>query len=111
MRHEFVNERPIVIDPGLPNKIQSAIVVPDLGAATVENLEIHLDITHTWTGDLRIKLFSPDGTEVLLVNRRVCSPAPESKERPQRAEAATDCARAKRRLSIACKRCSACICG
>ena len=70
MRHEFVNERPIAIDPGLPNKIQSAIVVPDLGAATVENLEVHLDITHTWTGDLRIKLFSPDGTEVILVERR-----------------------------------------
>jgi subtilisin-like proprotein convertase family protein len=70
MRHEFVNERPITIDPGQPNKIQSAIVVTNLSQATVEALEVHLDITHTWTGDLRIKLHSPDGTEVILVNRR-----------------------------------------
>ena len=70
MRHEFVNERPVAIDPGLPNTIQSEIVVTNLGQATVDNLEIHVDITHTWAGDLRIKLRSPDGTEVLLVDRR-----------------------------------------
>lgn len=70
MRHEFVNERPVAIDPGPPNKIQSQIVVTDLDQATVENLEVHVDITHTWTGDVRIKLHSPDGTEVLLVDRR-----------------------------------------
>ena len=70
MRHEFVNERPVAIDPGLPNKLQSEIVVTNLEHATVESLEVHIDITHTWTGDLRIKLFSPDGTEVLLVDRR-----------------------------------------
>jgi subtilisin-like proprotein convertase family protein len=70
MRHEFVNERPVVLDPGPPNKIRSEIVVTDLGQVTVENLEVHINITHTWTGDLRIKLFSPDNTEVLLVNGR-----------------------------------------
>jgi subtilisin-like proprotein convertase family protein len=70
MRHEFVNERPVAIDSGPPKKIQSAIAVTDLGQARVENLEVHVDITHTWTGDLRIKLLAPDGTEVLLVNRR-----------------------------------------
>jgi subtilisin-like proprotein convertase family protein len=70
MRHEFVNEQPVAIDPGPPSKIQSEIVVTDLGQATLENLEVHIDITHTGTGDLRITLASPDGTEVLLVNRR-----------------------------------------
>lgn len=70
MRHEFVNEQPVVIDPGPPSKIQSEIVVSDLGQATVEDLEVHVDIDHTWTGDLRIKLLSPDGTEVILVDRR-----------------------------------------
>jgi subtilisin-like proprotein convertase family protein len=69
MRHEFVNEQPVVIDPGLPSKIQSEIVVTDLDQATIENLEVHIDIDHTWTGDLRIKLYSPDGTEVILVDR------------------------------------------
>ncbi|EAR21986.1 proprotein convertase P-domain-containing protein [Nitrococcus mobilis] len=70
MRHEFVNEQPVAIHPGPPGKIQSEIAVSDLEQATVENLEVHVDINHTWTGDLRIKLYSPDGTEVLLVNRR-----------------------------------------
>jgi subtilisin-like proprotein convertase family protein len=70
VRHEFVNERPVAIDPGPPNTIRSEISVTGLGQAKVENLEIVVDITHTWTGDLRIKLFSPDSTEVLLVNGR-----------------------------------------
>jgi subtilisin-like proprotein convertase family protein len=70
MRHEFVNEQPVAIDPGPPSKIQSEIVVTGLGQAMLENLEVHVDITHTWTGDLRMTLSGPDGTEVLLVNRR-----------------------------------------
>jgi subtilisin-like proprotein convertase family protein len=70
VRHEFVNERPVMIDPGPPNTIRSEIPVTGLGQATVENLEVLVNITHTWAGDLRIKLFSPDGTEVLLVNGR-----------------------------------------
>lgn len=70
MRHEFVQERPLVIDPGPPNTLQSEIVVTDLDQARLENLEVHINITHTWTGDLHITLASPDGTEVLLVNRR-----------------------------------------
>jgi subtilisin-like proprotein convertase family protein len=70
MRHEFVNEQPVVIDPGPPNTIRSEIVVTALGQATVEDLEVRVNITHTWTGDLRLKLFSPDRTEVLLVNCR-----------------------------------------
>src|SRR5262245_14632421 len=70
MRHEFVNERPVSIDPGPPNTIRSEISVTGLDQAKVENLEVLVNITHTWAGDLRIKLFSPDGTEVLLVNGR-----------------------------------------
>lgn len=69
MRHEFVNEQPVTIDPGPPNTIQSEIVVTGVGESTVENLEVHVDINHTWTGDLLIKLRSPDGTEVILVDR------------------------------------------
>lgn len=69
MRHEFVNEQPVIIDPGPPNTIQSNIVVTGLGEAAVESLEVHVDIDHTWTGDLLIKLHSPDGTEVILADR------------------------------------------
>ena len=39
MRHEFVNERPVAINPGPPNTIQSEIVVTDLGQATVRTLK------------------------------------------------------------------------
>jgi subtilisin-like proprotein convertase family protein len=70
MRHEYVNEQPVMIDPELPNTIRSEIVVSDLGQAMVEDIEIHVDISHTWAGDLRITLHSPDGTEVLLVDGR-----------------------------------------
>jgi subtilisin-like proprotein convertase family protein len=70
MQHEFVNEQPVTINPGPPSKIQSPIVVPDtLDPATIENLAVRVDINHTWTSDLLIKLHGPDGTEVLLVDR------------------------------------------
>ncbi len=69
MRHEFVNEQPVAIDPGPPNTIQSEIVVTGLGEAAIENLEVHVDIDHTWTGDLLIELRSQDGTKVILVDR------------------------------------------
>lgn len=69
MRHEFVNEQPVLIDPGPPSTIQSEIDVTGLDDATVENFEVRVDIDHTWTGDLLIKLRSPDDTEVILVDR------------------------------------------
>ncbi len=69
MRHEFVNEVPVPIEPGPPNTIQSTIQVTDLVDARVEAVEVKIDISHTWTGDLVIRLRSPDGTEVLLVDR------------------------------------------
>ena len=32
-------------------------------------MELSLDITHSWIGDLRISLHSPEGTEVILHGR------------------------------------------
>lgn len=53
--------------------------IPDRGATTdtivmaggveVERVEIDLNISHTWVGDLIVTLISPDGTESVLVNR------------------------------------------
>ena len=34
----------------------------------IEHVQIHLDINHTWAGDLIVTLISPDGTESVLVN-------------------------------------------
>ncbi len=69
MRHEFVNQVPIAIDPGPPNTVRSTIDVTGLGGATVEAVEVTVDISHTWTNDLNLTLRSPDGTEVILVDR------------------------------------------
>jgi len=70
MRHEFVNEQPVRIDPGPANTIQSVINVNEPEDAMVQDIEVRLDIDHTWTGDLVIKLQSPDGTDVTLVERQ-----------------------------------------
>ena len=36
----------------------------------VGDLEVRVNLTHTWDGDLRISLISPSNTSVMLVNRR-----------------------------------------
>lgn len=69
MRHEFINQTPVFIDPGPPNTIESELGVADLNGATVAELEVTVDITHTWTSDLVITLISPGGKEVVLVER------------------------------------------
>ncbi len=43
-------------------------VVPD--SFTIADLNVNLSINHTYVSDLRIRLISPDGTSVQLVNRR-----------------------------------------
>lgn len=44
------------------------INVPD--SLTITDLNVDLSIDHTYVSDLRIRLIAPDGTSVLLVNRR-----------------------------------------
>jgi subtilisin-like proprotein convertase family protein len=39
-----------------------------LGGATVTSVEVHVDITHTYIGDLIVRLTSPRGTTVILHN-------------------------------------------
>jgi subtilisin-like proprotein convertase family protein len=49
-----------------------ATVVSDVDAVmgfTVDQVTVSVDITHTYTGDLLITLFSPSGTAVVLHNR------------------------------------------
>ena len=56
-----------------------ALVLPDQGTVittldvtenvTIEHILINLDISHSWGGDLIIKLTGPDGTESTLANR------------------------------------------
>jgi len=50
-----------------PNGLPDVIQVPDAGR--VQEIQVNLDISHTWIGDLRIQLIAPNGTSVLLHNR------------------------------------------
>ena len=70
MRHEFLNQQPVPIDPGPPGTIRSTLDVADLAGASVDAIEVVVDITHSWTGDLVIRLTGPDGTEVVLAERQ-----------------------------------------
>ncbi len=69
MRHEFLNQRPVPINPGKPKAIQSTIDVASLAESRVEDVEVVIDMTHTWTDNLTVSLRSPDGTDVVLVKR------------------------------------------
>ncbi|TAL31868.1 MAG: type I secretion C-terminal target domain-containing protein [Alphaproteobacteria bacterium] len=56
-----------------------ALAVPDLSTVTmtmnvaqdvtIEHVQISLNLSHTWAGDLVVTLISPDGTESVLVDR------------------------------------------
>jgi len=61
----------ITIDPGPANTIESQIHVDS--SASIVDLNLSLDITHTYDSDLRITLISPKGTKVMVVNRRGAS--------------------------------------
>ncbi|MCP4800453.1 MAG: hypothetical protein GY893_10945, partial [bacterium] len=47
----------------------SDIMTLSLSDATVANVEVYVDVTHTWQGDLLMNLTSPEGTTVVLHNR------------------------------------------
>ena len=70
MRHEFVQEVPVAIDPGPPSTIQSTLEVTGLAGATIEEVEVTIDITHTWVGDLVVDLIGPDGEVLRLLGIR-----------------------------------------
>ncbi len=72
-----------VVGPGVPSSyssggiavaipdlttVESSIVIPDTGVVGDLNVKVRLD--HTFDGDLVISLVAPDGTVVLLSNRR-----------------------------------------
>ena len=66
MRREFSSFQLIPIDSGGPDTITSTIDVSDL-PGHIRDVNVMIDINHTWTSDLRIHLVAPDGTRVLLV--------------------------------------------
>ena len=63
-----VEESPgITIPDNNPTGIERTVNVT--GSGQVQDLEVSVDITHTYIGDLTVTLLSPAGTQVLLHNR------------------------------------------
>jgi serine protease len=61
-------DTPLFIPDGTaPDGIDSVIHVPQ--SIDIESVEVDVDVTHTWIGDLRITLTSPTGTQVVLHER------------------------------------------
>jgi subtilisin-like proprotein convertase family protein len=56
----------LAIPDNNPSGITSTVIVSGTGAAVGAGLEVDIDITHTWRGDLIVRLESPTGTEILL---------------------------------------------
>jgi subtilisin-like proprotein convertase family protein len=62
------HDTPIVIPDNLTTGISSAVGVAD--ADIVQDVNVSLDVTHAYDGDLTLTLTPPGGTGVTLVNRR-----------------------------------------
>lgn len=70
MRSEFTNDTPVPISPGAPSTVTSRITVSGLGDAVVEDVDVTVDIDHSWTGDLVLSVLNPSGQRVVLSERR-----------------------------------------
>lgn len=57
------------IPDNTPAGVTSSLVVSGTGATVTGNLNIDIDLTHTYIGDLIVSLQSPNGTTVILHNR------------------------------------------
>jgi len=76
------NNNTALVTPGTPAIPGTPIAIPDNNATgvsqtlnfpataeTITNVTLNLQINHTWVGDLRVRLTSPDGTTRTLINR------------------------------------------
>lgn len=65
--YPYSNTTPVDIPDNIADGIESVITVPQAG--NVFGTDVGVNITHTWRGDLIVKLRSPEGTEHTLHNR------------------------------------------
>ena len=68
MRNVFVNRKTVRIDSGSPNVVRSEILVGG-GLGDIRDINVLIDIQHTFVADLVISLIGPRGKRVLLVGR------------------------------------------
>ena len=60
-------DTPLTIDV-VPNEIESIITIPVDESVLIGDINISLDLSHTWLADLTISLTSPSGIEVVLMD-------------------------------------------
>ncbi len=66
----YRNDTPVIIDPGPPSTVTSSIHVSGMGGMVVDDLNLTVDIEHTWVNDLTITLIGPDNHRVSLVEKK-----------------------------------------
>lgn len=66
MHRLFTNIQSKKIGRGGPNMVESSITVDELHDC-LRDVNVTIDIDHTWDSDLSVSLTGPDGTRVLLV--------------------------------------------
>jgi len=59
---------PIAI-PLITATVESIITIPANQSVTIADINVTMDISHTWINDLRATLISPNNTQVILFNR------------------------------------------
>lgn len=60
-------DTPIVIDV-VPNEIEAVITIPASENVLIGDVNIGIDLSHTWLADLTISITSPAGTEIILMD-------------------------------------------
>lgn len=70
----------ITVNQSIPDGTAQGVYGPTVQAITnitaditIEQIELKVNITHSYTGDLRVKLISPSGTESILAEQRIAS--------------------------------------
>lgn len=67
---EFESRERVRIDSRGPNVARAEIDVRGLGGLLVQDVDVTVDLDHTWDEDLTLVLIAPRGEEVVLVDRR-----------------------------------------
>lgn len=60
---------PVTI-PVTASTVSSTLSIPALDNVLINDLNVNLDITHSWVSDLTVKLKSPSGTEIILFSNK-----------------------------------------
>ena len=67
--YHFKNDQSTTISPSGPNQVSSTILVEQTGGQ-ITDLNVKIDLTHSYTSDLILSLRAPNGVETLLALRR-----------------------------------------